>query len=404
MRHVFTAVFICGVLFTSSCKKVNDDCNLFEYTQAPGIEWHQSVAGSEEESHGHFIMTCTDGGYLQVGETGIVPKSAKILVVKTDHVGNLLWKKEFGNGGSNMGNAAIETADGYLICGALDENSALLKLDKNDGSEQFSVVIDNGGTDAFEHLVKTPNGIICVGYVHAQDPSNTFYTEGEGFITFLNTEGRKLNGVNINPYLSQAYRIYEFQKWFYISGLTKNADDFGLLKMDSVGTIQWSRNYGGAAQDHCFGMDITNDGSIFLTGHTLSGTENWDTYTTKIDTAGTLIWEARAGNPRGFKPAYIHDEAWGVKSTLDGGCIIVAGTGDEYGRYSRRCGSNGDNSNTWHIYLIKYNASGSLEWQKTYGSEIGIDWAGEAIDLTSDGGAIVALDNGQFGFVKIEDF
>jgi hypothetical protein len=151
-------------------------------------------------------------------------------------------------------------------------------------------------------------------------------------------------------------------------------------------------------------MDITNDGSIFLTGHTLSGTENWDTYTTKIDTAGTLIWEARAGNPRGFKPAYIHDEAWGVKSTLDGGCIIVAGTGDEYGRYSRRCGSNGDNSNTWHIYLIKYNASGSLEWQKTYGSEIGIDWAGEAIDLTSDGGAIVALDNGQFGFVKIEDF
>jgi len=45
-----------------------------------------------------------------------------------------------------------------------------------------------------------------------------------------------------------------------------------------------------------------------------------------------------------------------------------------------------------------------LEWQKTYGSEIGIDWAGEAIDLTSDGGAIVALDNGQFGFVKIEDF
>ena len=24
--------------------KVNDDCNLFEYTRAPGIEWHQSVA------------------------------------------------------------------------------------------------------------------------------------------------------------------------------------------------------------------------------------------------------------------------------------------------------------------------------------------------------------------------
>ena len=33
-----------------------------------------------------------------------------------------------------------------------------------------------------------------------------------------------------------------------------------------------------------------------------------------------------------------------------------------------------------------------------------IDWAGEAIDLTSDGAAIIALDNGRFGFVKTKPF
>ena len=95
MRRGVTAACLYCVVFISSCKKVNDDCNLFEYTQAPVIEWQQSVAGSEEESHGHFIMTCSDGGYLQVGETGIVPKSAKILVVKTDEKGVLRWKQEF---------------------------------------------------------------------------------------------------------------------------------------------------------------------------------------------------------------------------------------------------------------------------------------------------------------------
>ena len=140
------------------------------------------------------------------------------------------------------------------------------------------------------------------------------------------------------------------------------------------------------------------------TGHTLSGTDNWDTYTMKIDTSGKKIWEKKVGNPRGFEPQFIHDEAWGVISTPDGGCIVVAGSGDEYKRYKRRCGNDDDNSNTWHMYLIKLDPKGSLEWQKTYGGGKNIDWAGEAIDITSDGGIIVALDNGKFGFVKIEPF
>ncbi len=148
-------------------------------------------------------------------------------------------------------------------------------------------------------------------------------------------------------------------------------------------------------------MDIGSDGSIFLTGHTLSGTANWDTYTMKIDNNGNQLWESKQGNPRGFDPKYIHDEAWGIKATIDGGCVVVAGTGDEYGNYKRKCGKDGDNSNTWHVYLVKFDALGNLEWQKTYGSPDREDWAGEDVALTSDGGVVVAVDNGQFGFLKI---
>ena len=32
------------------------------------------------------------------------------------------------------------------------------------------------------------------------------------------------------------------------------------------------------------------------------------------------------------------------------------------------------------------------------------DWAAEDIALTRDGGAIIAIDNGQFGFLKIAPF
>ena len=98
---------------------------------------------------------------------------------------------------------------------------------------------------------------------------------------------------------------------------------------------------------------------------------------------------------------YIHDEVWDLKATPDGGCIIVAGTGDEY-EYSETC-EGSDKSDQWHVYLIKFSADGDIQWDKTYYPDGG-DWAGEAIDLTSDGGAIVAVDNSVFGYLKIAPF
>ena len=65
-----------------------------------------------------------------------------------------------------------------------------------------------------------------------------------------------------------------------------------------------------------FGMDIDDSGAIFLTD-TLSNTENWDTYTMKIDANGAILWENKEGNPR-FDRIY-HDETWDIKATNDGG-------------------------------------------------------------------------------------
>ncbi len=368
----------------------------------PASQWYTTYNGTQSESHGHFIMTCDDGGYLQVGETGFIPNSAKIYVVKTDANGNLQWEKEFGSAGHNLGNSAYELSDGYLICGALNQNSTLIKLNKNTGNTIFSQTYNNGGTDALEHIAETSSGFLAVGYVNALDGNNTFYTEGQGYLTFIDTAGNKTGGQNISTHTSHAYRIKAYNGELIVSGLSEGAEEFNALKLDVLGNVIWSNSYGGTNYDHCFGLDVNNNGEIFLTGHTLSGTINWDTYTMKLDNNGNMIWEQKTGNPRGFDPQYIHDEAWGIKATADGGCLIVAGTGDEYGSYSQT-NANGS-SDVWRVYLVKYDANGNVEWQETYFENNGIDWAGEDVDLTSDGGAIVAVDDGTFGFLKIAPF
>ena len=369
----------------------------------PEIEWFVQHNGSSEESHGHYILECEDGGFLQIGESNFLTNS-KIYIVKTNVNGQILWSREINVGGHNLGNSAIELEDGYLIVGALNRNSALIKLDKQTGSTIFSETFNNGGTDAFEHAVVTPNGIVAVGYVNAQDSNNTFYTEGQGYIMFLDENANEISSANLNSYISQAYRIQYVNDELIISGLSEEAFDFKLIKMSLNGEVLWHQSYGGNNYDHCFGMDIGSDGSIFLAGHTLSGTQNWDTYTIKLDNDGNIIWEQKVGNPRGFNPQYIHDEAWGIKATNDGGCVTIAGTGDEY-NYSE-CNGN-DCSDTWKAYLIKFSSSGLIDWQSTFGSldvfNFAYDWAGEDIDLTSDGGAIIAIDSGQFGFLKINN-
>ena len=365
----------------------------------PEVGWMNSYGGSQEESHGHFILACEDGGYLQIGETGFIPNGAKLLVVKVNATGVLEWKKEFGTKGHNLGNSAIEVADGYVVVGALDEDSSIMKLNKTTGESFWLKTYNYGGSDALEHLVAVPNGFVAVGYTNAEDDENTFFTEGRGHMMVFGPTGEQLSDKSLQVHMAQAYRIAMYEGDLYVSGLTEGAEDYALLRADITGEVKWAKTYGGSEPDHNFAFGMTSEGSMYLSGHTLSGTENWDTYTVKVNTQGEMLWEATNGNPRGFDARYIHDEVWGLQALEDGGVVVVAGTGDEYWRYSECDGE--ECSDAWRVYVLKYDSTGMLEWEATYGPEGG-DWAGEDICVNKDGNLVVAVDNGGFGFFELK--
>jgi hypothetical protein len=131
------------------------------------------------------------------------------------------------------------------------------------------------------------------------------------------------------------------------------------------------------------------------------GVVNWDYLVIKVDSSGNEEWHQIFGQPRGYDPNYIHDEAYGVRQTLDGGYIICGGTGDEF-EYSES-GSEYGPSDQWRNYIVRTDAQGNELWTGLYGG--GGDQACEYMGLTSDGGYILASDIDQgsnsWGLVKL---
>jgi len=144
--------------------------------------------------------------------------------------------------------------------------------------------------------------------------------------------------------------------------------DIFLLKTDALGNLQWAKTFGGSSYDYARSVQQTSDGGYIVAGYTLSfGAGGYDVFLLKTDASGNLQWAKTFGGSS-------WDEARSVQQTSDGG-YIVAG-------YTLSFGAGGD------VFLLKTDASGNLQWAKTFGGSSG-DVA-FSVQQTSDGGYIVA--------------
>ena len=195
--------------------------------------------------------------------------------------------------------------------------------------------------------------------------------------------------------------------------------DYGLVSTDTLGNIQWQKNYGGSLLEKIVDVIATNDGGYLLYGRTSSpqgfdisqtGYNDTSLWVVKIDSLGTKLWDKRFGSCT--KTGVINNNFGSGKesanhlaiNTSDGGFLLATSiTGAPCGDVTEVARGPLD------YWLLKIDQNGVKQWDKRYGC-LGNNYAESLAEMDTGiyliGGTVATstfVDNSGIGGDKTED-
>jgi len=156
--------------------------------------------------------------------------------------------------------------------------------------------------------------------------------------------------------------------------------DCWISKLNSSNQLQWQRTIGGSGNDVATAVRTTTDSGFIVVGYSnsndgdISGNHGgYDFLVVKLDKNDSILWQKSIGGSG-------DDIATDIRQTSDGGFIVAGYSNSTDSLVSGNHGAN-------DFWIVKLNADGSIQWQKSYGG-LGDDKS-TAIQQTSDNGYIV---------------
>jgi len=311
----------------------NYDIFLTKYDSSESEKWTRQL-GTNEHDEGQSVAVDTGGNIYISGGTGgnldgntnagvVGWGSWDIFLTKYDPSGTKQWTRQLGTVEGDWANSlTIDTGNNVCITGYTDGS---LEGNANSGGQDvFLVKYNSAGVKQWTRQLGTSNSDAGRGV--AVDTSGNIYITGY-------TNGGLDGNTNIG------------------------GEDIFLVKYNSAGTKQWTRQLGTTSSDAANGLALDASGNIYITGSTyggLDGNTNMgmdDIFLVKYNSAGTKQWTRQLGT-----------------SNSDAGRAVAADTGGNIYITGSTAGSLEGNTGTGPVFLIKYNSSGTRQWTRQFGS------------------------------------
>ncbi len=330
-------------------------------------QWARTYGGASSE-YALSVQQTIDGYILGGGTWTFGSGNNDVWSLKLDQAGTISWQKAYGSSFEveiyyiqPTDDGGFVMASGVYVTFVEQYARSIAKVDKDGNISWQKGIPDQKGIYAIQ---QTRDG----GYIAAGGGLWILKLDQSGAISW------QRNYSPSNVYYSSIQQTRD--GGYIVSGTHYSNNDIWILKLDQAGNALWQKTYGGSSYDGCYSIQQTTDGGYIVGGYTQSfGAGSYDMWILKLDQAGAVSWQKTYGG-------IFYEMSTSIKQTIDDG-YIVAG-------YTQSFGAGG-----YDILVLKLDQAGNISWQKTYGGS-GNDTA-SSIELTSDGGYIVAGGTDSFG-------
>ncbi|MFL5766014.1 MAG: T9SS type A sorting domain-containing protein [Bacteroidia bacterium] len=279
------------------------DCWVAKLDNSGTIQWQNSYGGSDDEQP--TVILCTpDNGYIFAGQSKSndgdihthhgMADSSDCWVVKLDSTGHIMWETSLGGTGWDVATGISKTLDGgYVVIGTTESFNEDVTFNHG-GSDVWIIKLSSSGTIQWQ---KTYGG--------------TSFESGMSIVQMTDSTYTAL----ANTYSADGDVT-----------LNKGQTDYWVIHISKSGSIIWQKTYGGTQADEPFNIEKTTDGGYILGGYSSSqdgdvsinyaASEYW---IVKLDSTGTMEWEKTYGGQGGEINGF-------VSQTSDGGYMVAGGS------------------------------------------------------------------------------
>lgn len=330
--------------------------------QAPAIEWQKSLGGGGDEG-AHSIQQTSDGGFIVAGwslsnDSDVTGNHGRedYWIVRLTSTGAVEWQKSLGGSYDDRAHSIQQTNDGgFIVAGESWSNDS--DVTGHHGSTNYTddywiVRLSSAGDIQWQ---KSLGG-------SRDDQANSIQQTNDGGFIVAGSSGSSDGDVTGHHGDS-------------------TTSDYWIVKLTSVGNIEWQKSLGGNRDDWATSIQQTSDSGFVVAGYSTSndgdvtGNHGGRDYSIiKLTSAGNIEWQKSLGGSG-------EDEAQSIRQTRDGG-FVVSGWSWSYD------GDVTENHGERDYWIVKLSSTGYVEWQKSLGGSSD-DYA-SSIQQTRDGGFIVA--------------